>query len=114
MREDRDVARDEKLEERFVEPRRRNVMRRFDEQISGISERRQAPIAQAANHVGCDVNICADSQVQGDAIIIQMGLQALHLHPDLRAGIMIKSRQDMGCAGDNLDPVGNQCPCHFE
>lgn len=99
-------------EKQVFEPGRRHVVRRLHEDIAGIGQRQQVAGPEPANEVGNDVIVGPGDQAQGDAMVVERPLELLCRLADLRAGILVNAREDVGGARDVGHAILDEGPGH--
>lgn len=77
-------------------------MRRLNEYITGISERKQPPGAQSGDKIGTHVDIGARYETQRNCLRVKARLKLDGRLANRRTGIVVKPRQNMRRAGYNL------------
>ncbi len=105
MGDQRLVARAHHLEDGVLQPRRRHMVRRFEQEIACPVQRRDAPVLQALRKARRDVHVRALHQLQGNLGLVQGRLQADDRGADARAGVLIHTRHDVRRAGGDPDAV---------
>jgi hypothetical protein len=112
--QDRNVASNQDLEKELFEPDWSHVVRRLDEYVAGVGKCQKMTRPQSRNKVLNHMVICARHELEGYAMLIERALQLSHGRDDLRAGVVIDARQDVGSARDDVHAVVNECPRHCE
>ena len=69
VRDHRHVAGGDEIEHRLGKPRRRDVMRRLQQEIAAAGERRRGARSQAAEQFGRQVRVGAERELQRDALV---------------------------------------------
>lgn len=74
-------------------------MRRLNQHVARIGERKQVTRTKSRDETGGHVNIRTSDQAQRDSLLVENGLQMPGSLPDGGARIMIQAGQDMRRAG---------------
>ena len=75
MGQDRDVATEKNTKKEISEPSGRNVVRGFDQNVVGLSNRKQAALLQSCDEVGYDVVVGSRNKPQRNRSIIEPSLK---------------------------------------
>lgn len=86
------------VKKQLFEPRRRNVVGRLDQHIARIGQREQLPTPKAGDEVRNHMIVRAGDKAQGDAVVVEHGLELLHRLADLGTGIVVNAGEDVGGA----------------
>jgi hypothetical protein len=90
------------------------MMRRFYEDISRVGQRQQMAAPEFCYEIRHDVIIGAGHQLERNPFLVQCLLQLLGGLADLRACIVIQSRQDMRRTGNDRHTVGHGSFGHLD
>ena len=75
MRQDGDVARNQQPEKDVLQAGRHDVMRRFDQDVARAIERRDVPVAEPGDEIGCNMDVGALDQAEWNVLLIKNLLQ---------------------------------------
>ena len=114
MRKNWDVSRGNKAIKKLLQAGRRDVVRRFDEDVSSISQRQQLSRAKLSQEIRNNVVVGPGHEFQRDAPLGDCLLQLNYRLPYLGAGVVIEPRQDMRGAGHNCYAVFSKRSCHID
>lgn len=81
-------------------------MRRLDQHVTGIDQRKQAAGPQPSEEIRADVDVRASDQNKRNRFRIKRLLQRDNRLSNCRSGIMVQTRQNMRRAGNDLDALG--------
>lgn len=95
MRDDRNEARNHEIEQGLVEPRRQDVMWRFDEHVAAIAQRQDLARSQTRDEPWCDVNVGAGRETERESCSVELGLECGHRGADAWSGVVVEARQDV-------------------
>ena len=87
-------------------------MRRLDQHITRIGERKQLARPQARNQIGHHMNIGTRGQSQRNPCLIELSLKILNRHTNLRSRIGVQPRQYVRRAGQIGHAISNKHACH--
>jgi hypothetical protein len=88
------------------------MVRRLDQDVARIGERKHAAVAERRGKVRGDVDVGAGHEAQRQAFAVQCRLQVGGCLPDLRAAVMVDPGQDVRGAGDHGDAVVEESARH--
>ena len=88
------------------------MMRRFDQNVSGLSKRQEMPALQFSRKAGHYMIVRTAYKLEWNACPVDPGLQLPNRLPDLRTAIMVKARQNVRRASDALHPLTGIGPRH--
>lgn len=114
MRQDRRISTNENIEKQLFQPHRGHVMRRFDQDITGVREGEEVAGLQSCDKIRHDMIVGPGGQLQRDAFPIKSGLERRAGLPDRCPGIMIETGQNMRRAGEDRYAIGHRRARHGE
>src|SRR5262249_3824300 len=97
----RDIASCQEVEKKLLQPHRRDMVRRLDQNVARIREGEKASGPEPSKKIRHHVHICTGHELEWNALPVERLLQCKCCFPDLGAGIVIEARQDVWRAGDN-------------
>lgn len=112
MCQDRNIASDANAKKQLFHPRRRHMMRRLHKNVARVVQAQEVTTAQLSDEIRDDVIVSAGNQPKRDPGLFEPVLHLGDGSSDRRTGIQIKTRQDVRCAGDNFDPIGDKRARH--
>lgn len=105
MGQDRHVAGNQQSKENILEPRRRDVMWRLDQDVATLCDGEQMSLLQQGNKIRCNVIVRPRDNPEIDARFGQLSIQGLYPALNIRPGIVVEAGQDMGCASHHSDTL---------
>ncbi len=114
MGQDRHITGNREIEEEILQLRWRGVMRRLDQHVTRIGDRKEPPRFQSADKIGRHMNIGAGCEAERNSRLVESVLQLHGGVADARSLVVIKPRQNVRRTGDNRDTLVDRGPCHGE
>jgi hypothetical protein len=103
-----------KAEKQLLQAGRRDMVRRFDEDVSSISQRQQLSRAKFSQEIRNNVVVGPSHEFQRNPLLGDRLLQMNYRLPYLGAGIVIEPGQDMRRARHNCYAVFSKRFCHID
>ena len=114
MGEDRHVARNLQIEEHLIYPRRRDVVRRLDEDVARVGQRQHASVTELRNAVRCNVIVCPRNELQRNVRLVESSLQLADGGANPAIRVLIETGQNVRRACDHGDAVGDERARHIQ
>jgi hypothetical protein len=114
MCEDGHIAGDQEIEKEILQLRRRRMVRRLDQDVAGIGDRKQSAGAKPGHKIGGHMNVSAGGQLEVNAVFIKRNLELFYGLPNRRTRIVVEARQDMRCAGNYRYALLDRRPRHLQ
>lgn len=88
-------------------------MRGFNQNVPAVCKRKKVTVTQPGHEILYHVIVSARDEAKRDLRRIQALLQLKQIGSDLRTGVMVQPRKDMGGAGYTLDALSHICARHI-
>ncbi len=87
---------------------------RLDKHIAGIGQREKPALAQTLDEVGDNVIVGAGEETERNSFLIKSALKSGHCGADGRTGVQIEPGENMGCARNAHNAIGNEGARHVQ
>ena len=89
-------------------------MRRLDQHVARIRERKNVPRREARQKIRAHVGVGAGRQLEGDPGVVERCLQACDGTADVGAGVRVNAGQNVWRAGHDGDAIGDGQARHVQ
>lgn len=102
------------LETELTQPRRRHMMRWFDQDVTRVSQRQEMSGADLGHEIRDHVIVGTGHQRDGDACVVEHLLEGCNLLADEWSRVVVDAWQDVRGAGHDLDAVVGEGASHVD